>query len=194
MIKSSYSFPGLFRVSCQKKTKPGRKLSFILIIAIINLTSCDILKYYTVSNPINPSSTIFDNFQSQNKSVFVHFDNMMWQLTSIKVFENIIYGEISENKMQTKYPETNPYKSNRYRKNLKIDESWVLNEVHLHISQYNEIDSVQIYFPFEAVSLIQIYDKDNKAYWGSRIFVLKTPLILIILFYFLFSGYFYGAG
>jgi hypothetical protein len=88
----------------------------------------------------------------------------------VRIEENNVSGTISKLSSPTKYPETDPTKPNRYLKNTEVDESWVLNEVHIHITELADLGNSNVSFPFEAVKSIQVYDNDIGATAGSWIF------------------------
>jgi hypothetical protein len=100
----------------------------------------------------------------------LHFEHEIWQLESIEISDNSIISVKSNLKKPTKYIETDPRVPNRYLKNLSVNESWVLNEVHIHVKEYTDMGNGKISFPFESIKSIQIYDADEAATVGSWFF------------------------
>jgi hypothetical protein len=172
-----------YRLSRVERVSPLiRIISWILIFSLVNLTTgC---YYYRVNVPKNPDSSTIANLHTAKKFIVLHFEQSMWQLESIKIDEKTIGGTLSELRLPTKYRETDPTRINRYYKNQKVDESWVLNEVHIHISEYIDLGNGKISFPFEAIKHIQIYDADEAANAGSWIFsVIGIPLAALGLIF-----------
>ena len=144
-------------------------VSWMLIVSIINLTySCRF--YYRVNAPANPSINTINDLRSANKFIVLHFEDELWQLNSVEISGNSINSVKSGLKGPTKYFETDPRVPNRYLKNAKIDESWVLNEVHIHVKEYADLGNGKISFPFESIKSIQLYDADEAATVGSWFF------------------------
>lgn len=200
----SYSRKELNKV---KVSSLSKTIAWVLVAAILNL-SYGCKYYYKVTTPKNPSVSSIADLNAQNKLIFLHFEKKMWLFRSIKIDGNNITGTISEFKPLTKFPPTDiesvkkpsnaktdsswvitkysvtaPNHSNRYLRNSRVDESWVLNEVHIHIKQYNDLGDSWITFPYDAVTSIQVYDKDKGATAVSWIFgfVIGTIGILGLL-------------
>lgn len=147
----------------------SRIISWVLIFSIINLSySCRY--YYRVTTPKKTDINTINDLYAKNKQIFLHLEDNMWQLNDVRIEENNVSGTILKHYSLNKYPETDPTKPNRYLKNTEFDESWVLNEVHIHITELTDLGNYTVSFPFEAVRSIQIYDKDNGATAGSWIF------------------------
>jgi len=190
-----------------KVTRLSRTIAWVLVVAILNL-SYGCKYYYKVTTPKNPSVSSIEDLNAQKKMIFLHFEKKMWLFRSIKIDGNNITGTISESKpltqfppinlkpvkkpsnasadsswVLTKYPVTDPSRHNRYLRNSRVDESWVLNEVHIHINQYNDLGNSRITFPYDAVTSIQVYDKDKGATAASWIFgfIIGTVGVLGIL-------------
>ncbi len=166
----------------------SKTIAWILILAILNLTfGCR--GYYKVNTPKKPNVNTIGNFQKEKKLVIVHFEGKMWELNSIRINENQITGKISNLTKPTKYFETDPSTINRYRDNSKVNETWVLNEVHIHITEYTDLGNAEIVFPFNSVRSIQVYDSADLATIGSFVLgfvgitsaIFGTLLIIAIL-------------
>lgn len=184
MKSSSSALFRIFRASSYKELKHfgtsrfSRIISWVLIFSILNLSNgCKY--YYRVTAPKKPDINTINDLYIQNKQILLHLEDKIWQLSDVKIEENNILGTISTPTSPTKYPETDPTVPNSYRSNSKVDESWVLNEVHIHIVQMIDLGNSNVTFSFEDVRSIQIYKRDGAATDGSLIVgLIGIPLLL----------------
>ena len=86
------------------------------------------------------------------------------------------------------YIKTNPEKSNRYKRSGVPYGLELLNEAHIYVNEFKEIENGRISVPISAIRKIEIYDKDSGATLASWVFagigiaaVTTAVLIVIIL-------------
>jgi hypothetical protein len=146
----------------------SRPLVWIMIFSFLTMTSgC---YYFKVVRPSEQPNDIISKMQEQQKFIILHLDDKAWQLTNIIVNEESITGSISELVGHERYKSVKPDNSNRYLKSKSHDESYVLNEVHIYITEYSEADKGRISIPASAIKKIEIYDKDKGATAASWAF------------------------
>ena len=66
-----------------------------------------------------------------------------------------------------KYKTTDPDRPNRYKKNSNINESEVLEEVHIYTNDLSTPDYPNVAIPIEAISKLEVYDKAKEATTAS---------------------------
>jgi hypothetical protein len=162
----------------------NRIVSGILIIAVLNLMNgC---YYYKVTRAEKPPEPTIVELQTMNKYFILHVRDKVWHFTDIVIDGDAIKGKISVSEDHAFYKTTNPNIVNRYRKSRSFDDSRVINEVHVYITEYKESTDGSISFPASSVSKIEIYDPAAGATTASWIFSIlgiaagTLGLILII--------------
>jgi hypothetical protein len=146
----------------------SRPLAWIMIFSFLTMTSgC---YYFKVVRPTEQPRDVIAKMQEQQKLIILHLDDNAWQLTNIIVNDESITGSISVLAGHDRYKTVKPDNSNRYIKNKTQDESYILNEVHIFISEYSETDNGRISIPANAIKKIEIYDKDTGATTASWAF------------------------
>jgi hypothetical protein len=145
----------------------SRPIAWIMICSFITMTSgC---YYFKVVTPTDPPQNVIGKMQEGQKSLFLHFNNKVFQLKEVKVSEEAVTGMATElNGYITRT--VNPDIANRYLKNKAINESYLLNEVHIYANEYSRADSNRISIPPKAIEKIEIYDKDKGATTASALF------------------------
>ena len=121
--------------------------------------------YYRVNRSSEPPANTISKMQDEHKFIIMHIDDKVWQLSDIIIEQENITGTISELYGIEKYRKVKPDAPNRYRK----DQSQILNEVHIYISELTKTGSTKITFPIKVISRIDIYDKATGATiasWG----------------------------
>ncbi len=108
--------------------------------------------------------------QDQQKFIILHLDDKAWQLKDIIVNEESVTGSISELVGHERYKSVKPDNSNRYLKSKSHDESYILSEVHIYVTEYSEAENGRISIPAGAIEKIEIYDKDKGATTASWAF------------------------
>jgi hypothetical protein len=126
--------------------------------------------YFKVVRPSEQPRDVISKMQDQQKFIILHLDDKAWQLKDIIVNEESITGSISVLVGHERYKSVKPDNSNRYLKSKSRDESYVLSEVHIYITEYSEAEKGRISIPAGAIEKIEIYDKDKGATTASWAF------------------------
>ncbi len=146
----------------------SRPLVWIMICSFLTMTSgC---YYFKVVRPSEQPRDVISKMQDQQKFIILHLDDKAWQLKDIIVNEESITGSISVLVGHERYKSVRPDNSNRYLKSKSHDESYVLSEVHIYITEYSEAEKGRISIPAGAIEKIEIYDKDKGATTASWAF------------------------
>jgi hypothetical protein len=121
--------------------------------------------------------------QSANKFLVLHNNNLLWNVSNVKIEDGLLSGIVYKI-----YPERydfinlNTRKSNRYRKNGNIDQSYIVNEIHFYVDEPLAVRySVKI--PVELIHKIEIYDKNKPATTGSYLIGslgVAVPVFIIV--------------
>ena len=140
-------------------------ISWLLILALLNLTSC--MNFFKVTkSPLSVSQSIVE-LKAQNKIFVLHMENEAWIIHSPEIVENEIICYTSGAYESVLKKPVKADKPNRYKKNSL--ESIVLNEVHIYVSEMARNENVRISIPVSAVQRVEIYEKDKGATTGSYI-------------------------
>lgn len=149
-------------------------LSKGLLAVTLIFSSLGCKQYYRVSKVNSVSARDIASYIANNKFIVIHQNNSARRLFNPDLSENILYGSlINLNANNLKYKTTKSEGKNRYRKTINIDESEVLNEVHLFLSgplieNFEKASLVKI--PLSEIVFADIYHKDKKATlisWGG---------------------------
>jgi len=145
-----------------QKKKRAAFISIVLSIAIINLTvSCS---YYTVKDVPTTKENItkqVDNFNTQEKYVIVHSDNLSWHLKDMVLNddEQMISGTIETVGNSHLYKRV---RDNKRVHNYNKQKTDPLNEVHFYLKtsiSFNYAEYVNI--PLDEISRISVNDKNT---------------------------------
>ncbi len=146
----------------------ARPLAWIMICSLLSMTGgCS---YFKVVRPSEQPRDVITRIQDQQKFIILHLDDKAWQLSDIIVNDESITGSISVVAGHERYKTVKPENSNRYHKNRMNDESYILNEVHIYITEYSDAGKGRISIPASAIKKIEIYDKDKGATAASWAF------------------------
>lgn len=158
---------------------PGKFLSIFLVFAFLNtLGGCF---YYKVVTSEDPYPEVISTQQEAAKFIILHSGEQAWKFSDIIISDDTIVGQISP-LLGHEYYKTTPHKkANRYKVRPKKDESEVINEVHITISEYNAAEGNEISIPLENIEKIEIYDKDLGT--GGVAFVFSAIPIIVVLFF-----------
>ncbi len=140
-------------------------ISFILCIAILNLTSCFYYKVRTLKN----NRLVNENLAG--KYVIVHVGGEVWHLSKIsmnadKMEISGFKNELSED--HNYYKKTNSDEVNRYKKK----EGNPTYEVHFYLSSYLEGSDDFLVIPLSSVTKVEMYDKDVGATVMSHVVII----------------------
>lgn len=139
--------------------KVGKVISGLALIFCFNLIQgC---YYYKISTSKTSRDQALVTSQNQGKYIILH-DNRysMRHLSNVNVVNETIKASISNIVGHTKYNDTEllDVYTTRYKKNKRVDESEVINEVHVFVSKYKLIGNDQISIPIKAVDRIEVYN------------------------------------
>ena len=145
----------------------SKPLTWIILFSfLIAMNGC---YYFKVIRSSEPPTTAINAFQDEHKSVYIHLEDQAWHFTSIKISEENISGFIKALSVLETQKKVNPDGPNRYRKN-GINESEILNEVHIYVREFMNNGSGHITFPTTAIDRIEVYDKATGATIASWTF------------------------
>lgn len=150
-----------------KKLMPA--ISFIVLMAFLNLImGC---YYYKVGTGYDVPPERITEFQSKRNYIILHKGDIAWHFMDIKVNGDMLEGVWEElpNK-HMKYKTTDSYGVNRYKKNSYVNESSVLNEVHIYTSELKKAENNSISVPITSITKIEIYDPAVGATTASWVF------------------------
>lgn len=143
-------------------------LAWIMIFSFLTMTSgCS---YFKVVRPSEQPADVINKMQDQQKFIILHLDDNAWQLTNIIVNNETVTGSISALVGHEKYKSVKPDNSNRYHKSRSNNESYILSEVHIYVTEYSEVEKGRISIPASAIEKIEVYDKDKGATTASWAF------------------------
>ncbi len=138
--------------------KVNQLISWILLFAFLNLIhGC---YYYKVKKTSEPPQAALLKLQEENNYIILHHNDTAWHFTGIVADDNIIQGRISS----IEFVRTDLPTETRYKKNSKIDESWILNEVHVYTIDSTELTQIaknKVSVPVKEISKIEVYDPDT---------------------------------
>ncbi len=135
---------------------------FLLFFLLLLFSGC-FHNYYKVVEKKTPDESDLKVMQSANKFVVLHSDDHLWYITDVKIANGNLSGVLLKID-PVKYDFIYPYHSgsNRYLRNKKVDQSHIVNEIHIFVNKSLALkDSVKI--PVESINKIDIYDKNRAA-------------------------------
>ena len=150
--------------------RPGKHLSMLLVLVFLNtLGGCYYYKVVTSEDP--PPEEIRDQ-QNEGKFFILHYGSQAWEFSDILVDDDIILGRITPLQSHD-YFKPKPKKfANRYKvsRSPEKDESKVINEVHITISEFTAAEGNEISIAVDDIKNIEIYERDTgttNASWVS---------------------------
>ena len=150
--------------------KLGKYLSILLVLAFLNmLGGC---YYYKVVTSKDSHSNVINTHQNEAEFIILHFGYQAWKFSDISVTEKTVVGRITRLQGHEYYKTTRTDQANRYKtsKSIYEDESEVINEVHITVSEYDVLDGNEVSIALENIEKIEIYDKAVGATVASWIF------------------------
>jgi hypothetical protein len=145
----------------------SRPLAWVMIFSFMAMTSS--CHYFKVVRPTDQPQNVISKMQEAQKFIILHCNDKVFQLKDIKVNEEALTGVTSQ-LVGHVYRSVKPDAANRYIKNNTLDESYLLNEVHVYVTEYTSTDANHISIPAKAIEKIEIYDKDKGATAASWVF------------------------
>lgn len=165
-------------------TNTQRVVAFILIFALLILTiGCR--NYFLVNTVKNPTIEKVASLNDIQKTIIVHFNDKKWVLIDAVVKNNTVFGTLNAYTMPPTINQVNPNRPNRYYKTDSKNQRYLLNEVHLYITEYVDLGNGQISISAGAISKLEIYDPDTASTVGSWLLgaaagtVLATSIVYI---------------
>ncbi len=164
-----------------------RLITFLLMLAFLNL-SVGCRNYYKVNTygtQRAQNATEISRLNDQEKFFIIHFAGEAHLLDNITLNQSSstltgVFKRLPEYRQS--YKTTDPEGVNRY----KTVEKEVLQEVHIYINEYEEVDESMVSIPLSAIKKIEVYDKAQGATIASWVFgigsvVLSASVLLIII-------------
>ncbi|MBE0652185.1 MAG: hypothetical protein IH594_00205 [Bacteroidales bacterium] len=140
--------------------------SIILVPLMIMPGGC---YYYKINRTEAPYAPSIQKLQEEGRFIILHMDDNVWHFTNISVDGTQMAGTISQfsgHEMYKKATYDNPI---RYRKSKTNNQSEVLNEVHIYVSELVVTDQGRLVISLDAVEKIDVYDPATGATiasWG----------------------------
>jgi hypothetical protein len=154
------------------------------IMALAFLSSLQGCMYYYKVQTVRPvTEKKMKEYDSLNKYLILHQGDSATHLSNLWVDGNTLSGNLSvlpENRL--KYKTTDTTKGNRYRNTSKHDETFVLKEVHLYITDSlvpNVFSGDRIRLEYSKIDKAEIYKKDKGRTAVSWIIPAASPFILV---------------
>jgi hypothetical protein len=166
-IKSMNDAANHFFHLLHRHRKPFRRsVALLLALAVLNM-SVGCMNYFRVNSSVGPTAESISGLKAAQKTIIVHYNDDKWILKNISINNNILTGRADP----YNYPPTlKPVKStgpNRYLTRASRSQSYLLNEVHIYPSEYNETGNGMISMPVTSIEKMEIYEKDLAATVGS---------------------------
>ncbi len=145
---------------------PVKIISWILIAAMMNLYGCR--NYFKVASVQPPGADKLSEFEIQHKTFIIHLFNQSWILEDPDVSGEALTGVAVRDTIKSK--QVNPNRANRYLTRAKHDERYLLNEIHLYITELKHFPDSRVSIPLPAITKIEVYEKDQAATIASWTF------------------------
>lgn len=150
------------------RTNTLRVVSILLIVTLINLTiGCR--NYFLVNTVKEPTVEKLASLYEAYKTIIVHFNDKKWVLTDIMIKNNTVTGKWEPYRMPPTLYKVKPDRPNRYLIREPKNQRYLLNEVHLYISEYTDLGNNLIAIPASSILKLEIYDPDTASTVGSWI-------------------------
>ncbi len=143
----------------------SKLLLSLLLLAVFTLYSLGCKNYYKVSTEHRATTHSIDSMEKNQKYLILHHKDKVWHLSNIKLENNnsLIGEALPLPSNRTLYKTTDPDKFNRYLKNRNINESPVLNEVHIYTTELTHNSDSKVTIPLSFIEKIEIYEPANGA-------------------------------
>ncbi len=165
-------YPSEFSGNRQVKKFLLKSISFILIFSMLfQFNGC---YYYKAVEKSESPDQVIGNPENGNFYI-LHLGNDAWELTITKMTSNHIEAIYMPLEGHEYYLNTNYDSPNRYRKKGKVNESEVLNEVHIWVKEFEESETGKAVVNFDKIESIIVYDQAVGAIVAS--WAVSTALI-----------------
>jgi hypothetical protein len=166
-----------------------KTLSVLLAIAMINLSSgCNYFKIASSPAPVNIESMA--GLDDAGKTIIVHFGNDKWILNELVIQNDSVSGLLQEYVMSPTLKPLKYGKPNRFLARPSENQRYLLNEVHLYLTEYFNPLPNHIKFPVGSIRKMDVYDRDTAATVGTWFLAVAgslgvsfAALILIVLIF-----------
>jgi len=147
-------------------------------------TGC--MSYYKVQTEKPVSENSLQQYAVQNKYLILHCGDSAWHVSVQNITKNELSGNLTVLPTnRCKFKTTKINSGSRYKNSPQTDESYVIEEVHLYLSdsQYSGLKSESsINIPLSAFTKADVYIKDKgKTIRSWLIPVLSFPAAIIVL-------------
>jgi hypothetical protein len=146
------------------KTFPDKIQPVSIALAILLLASLQSCMYYYKVQPVKRvTRQEIKQYDSLNKYIILHQRDKAWHLSQPLISDSTLYGKLSvlpENRY--KFLTTKPQRGNRYTKNEDSNELYILEEVHLYVSDSvvpENYDSGAVKIAFSGIQNAELYVK-----------------------------------
>lgn len=119
--------------------------------------------YFRVHTSGKPYPAVIQQMQVEQKFIILHLEDNVWRLLDIKTDEKNVTGTLSFLIGHEMYKTANPDKANRYKKVNRLDQSDLLDEVHIYVSELAITDQVKVSVPTDAILRVEVYSKARGA-------------------------------
>jgi hypothetical protein len=126
--------------------------------------------YFKVEKSEGDPQTTLKEMQASQKYIVLHLEDKKWHFTDLVIAEESVTGTISPLSIPESIKPVKTEGPNRYKKRTTHNETYIINQVHIYVTEFVEADSSKISVPIEAIKKIEIYDKDKEATAASFIF------------------------
>lgn len=155
------------------------------VFIIMSLLNGCMMNFYRVQSLQKSNPQEITKYISMNKYLIVHQVNSARYLLNPILTDNVLSGELINLPTNHQLYKTRQLKSaNRYRRNMKTNESPVLDEVHLYLgdSIVAGFDTVrQVRIPLAAISYTDINKKADVTTFVSWSIPIVIPVIIIVV-------------
>lgn len=145
-----------------RESRKARLISWVLIFALLNLTGCRY--YYKVSRPQGAFQDTIETSVSEQKTILLITDRMVYELSQAKISNSEITGLIKPLYGYSRHIETKPDRPNRY---IKSRDSHILKEVQIYVPGFEKPSDARVSIPLDQIEKIEMYDPHVGATVGS---------------------------
>ncbi len=155
------------RIKLPRWSTGFRIISWILIVASLNLFS-GCMNYFKVRKATGPVAENINTLNDQDKEIILHLDDKAWHIGAITLKEQSLNATIEKEYESVLSKPVKEKGANRYKTRKSDNQSQVLNEVHIFITEMSRNpDSSEISVPLSSIQKIEVYEKDKAATAGS---------------------------
>jgi hypothetical protein len=156
---------------CRKFSGSSSKLfcrivAILLAVAILNMSpGCYYFKITPKAAPVQAG--MIAQQEEVGKTIVVHFGSQKWILKELQLKNDSISGRQAQ---YTNEPTLHPVKydkPNRYVNQRFQNQRYLLNEVHLYLTEYSITADGKMKFPASGIQRMDLYDKDMAATAGT---------------------------